>query len=385
MAKGFPDVYDEARVASISMKLASAIDAAAFGTGSWDDVPAVLSDAFPGSFGGLWNMNFADPGLNFLSLQNMDPAFVRSFQEHFAYINPWNDYWNAVKSGTVALSEEVSPARRFSETEFYNDWLVPLDDVEAAVGLKLYGGQGERVTSIMHFPLSQSDRYGKAAVEILTRVRGNIERSIEMARLMRSGAEVQAAGSALVERSHCAAFVVDDERLVRDANASATHLFSAGSALSVRQGRCHLADRNADARFGAALQWLSRGIPADGSPIVFRTAAGAWQVVLAALPTPPWSPSILSLLPPRRLVLVLVNELRLQAREMDLSSLTTAFGLTRAEIIFCGRLMQGDSVADAAEHTGVTVETARTRLKSIFQKTGLSRQGQLMLLLSRLL
>lgn len=384
MGQRSSDVYDEARVASISAQLACAIDSAVFATGSWDDVPAVLTNAFPGSFSGLWTMDFADSSLNFLSMQNIDPVFIRTFQDHFAYVNPWNDYWNRVASGTVALSEEVCPASRFADTEFYNDWLMPQKDVEAAAGMKVFGGEGERVISIMHFPLSQSDRYGKAAVEILTRVRGNIVRSIDLARMMRTGAEARAAGAALVERGHCAAFVIDDERRVRDANEMAVAMFSAGLALSIRNDTCHLADRNADARFGMMLRRLSQNIPVEGSPLVFRTAAGAWQVVMAALPSPSWSPA-LSLLPPRKLMLVLVKELGLQRRHMDLSSLAMAYGLTPSEIAFCRQLMLGNSVAEAADHTQVTVGTARTRLKSIFQKTGLSRQAQLMLLLSNVL
>jgi DNA-binding CsgD family transcriptional regulator len=384
MAQRSSDFYDEARVASIAVQLASVIDAAALATGSWDDLPEVFSEAFPGSFGALWNMNFAEPSLNFLAVENMDPAFLRSFNEHFAFVNPWSEYWQTAPAG-AALSEEVCPARRFIDTEFYNDWLMPQKDVEAAAGLKLVGERRELIQFMIHYPLAHSDRYGRPALEVLNRVRGNLERAIELARLTRGSAEARAAGAALVERSNCAAFVMDDERHVRDANAMAVQLLSTGSALSFRGDRCHLADKNADARFGMALQRFSRSIPVDGSPLVFRTEASAWQVVMAALPTPAWTPPILSLLPPRRLVLVLVNELRLQPREMDLSSLTAAFGLTRSEIIFCRRLMLGDSVADAADNTGVTVETARTRLKSIFQKTGLSRQAQLMMLLSKLL
>src|SRR5690349_24139877 len=121
MGEALVDVYDEERVAAISGDVAAAIDAATFGSGAWDDVPATLSRAFPGSFGGLYNMNFPERRLNFLSFQNMDPAFVRSYSEHFAYVNPWAAYWTSIKSDTVAASEDVAPARSFAKTEFYND------------------------------------------------------------------------------------------------------------------------------------------------------------------------------------------------------------------------------------------------------------------------
>jgi DNA-binding CsgD family transcriptional regulator len=68
----------------------------------------------------------------------------------------------------------------------------------------------------------------------------------------------------------------------------------------------------------------------------------------------------------------------------NLSTLRSAFALTPSEVAFCRQLLCGDSVNDAAGHLGITVETARTRLKAIRQKTSTSSQGQLMLLLSRL-
>jgi hypothetical protein len=42
--------------------------------------------------------------------------------------------------------------------------------------MKLVGNHSETVQLIMHYPVSLSDCYGKAAVEILNRIRGNIER-----------------------------------------------------------------------------------------------------------------------------------------------------------------------------------------------------------------
>ncbi len=377
--------YDENRVTAVSAKLAAAIDAATFGAGSWDDLPSLLSAEFPGSFGGLWNMNFSESRLNFLSMQNIDPAFAKSYQGHFAYINPWGAYWTSARSTKAVLSEEVCPARNFADTEFYNDWLLP-QKVEAAVGMKLVGNHNETVQLIMHYPVSLSDCYSKTAVEILNRIRGNIERSMDFARLMRKGTEGAVAGAALVERSRCAAFVVEGNRLVREANGLAVELFSSGRSVQVRNGRCFLNDREADARFGSALEALSTGVPTDGSRVSFRTATAAWQVTMAALPaTSPALPRVLCLLPPQQMVLVLVTDLRPGVGiAADLAVLSAEFGLTPSEVSFCRRLALGESVGEVSSHLGIMVETARTRLKAILHKTGTSRQGQLMLLLSRL-
>lgn len=382
MRRGPIDVYDEDRLSVISQNVAAAIDAATFGQGSWDRVPAILSDAFPGSWGGLANMNFPESRLNFLSLQNMEPAFVTAYAEHFAHINPWNAYWKNLKGTTIGASEEVAPAKSFIDTEFYNDWLLPQGGAVAAAGMKIVGEGDEVANLLLHYPLSKSGVYDRAAVEILTNVRGNFERSINLSRLLRSNVEAAVAKAALVERSRCAAFVVTGDRRVRDANALAEGLFVSGRCVSARHGRCQLTDAAADARFGATLALLSQGKPTPVSRIGFRTAANAWQVSVAALPIAQPPGGRLILLPPERLILVQILELGSKGLGAgDLAPLAPAFGLTPSEIALCRRLLQGDSLVDAAERLGITQETARTRLKTIFQKTGTSRQAELMLLL----
>ena len=82
------------------------------------------------------------------------------------------------------------------------------------------------------------------------------------------------------------------------------------------------------------------------------------------------------------MVLVLVTDLgsrSLNAGSLD--ALAGGFGLTQSEIALCKRLLLGETVVEAAEKLGITPGTARTRLKAIFQKTGTSRQAELMLLL----
>jgi DNA-binding CsgD family transcriptional regulator len=378
------DTYDENRVTAISRDVAAAIDAATFGTSSWDEVPLALSRAFPGSFGLIYNMNFPENRLDFLSIQNTDPDFVKSFGEHFAYVNPWARYWSSRKSTIIALSEDVYPARLFARSEFYNDWLLPQNRAEAAAGMKLVGERDEAVYLLLHFPVAKSGLYDRAGVEILKRVRGNFERSVNLARHLRTDIEASLADAALVERGRCAAFIVDGARLLCDANAKGEQLLSAGGAVAVRNGRCHLNDKEADARFGAALEKLARGIPTDVSRIALRGAAGAWQLSRAAIPPPPTSSAIASLLPPRRMILVLVTDLNPKVIATDAALFAGLFGLTPAEIALCRRLLLGESLAETADQLAITEGTARTRLKAILHKTGTARQSQLMLLLSRL-
>jgi DNA-binding CsgD family transcriptional regulator len=59
------------------------------------------------------------------------------------------------------------------------------------------------------------------------------------------------------------------------------------------------------------------------------------------------------------------------------------FGLSRAEARLARHVLMGRSVAECARQAGVGIATIRTQLHSIFTKTGVKRQAQLVALLSR--
>lgn len=59
------------------------------------------------------------------------------------------------------------------------------------------------------------------------------------------------------------------------------------------------------------------------------------------------------------------------------------FGLTRTEAELTVRLAQGESSEAIASARGVSVETVRTQLRTVFRKTGTHRQGELVCLVGR--
>jgi DNA-binding CsgD family transcriptional regulator len=61
--------------------------------------------------------------------------------------------------------------------------------------------------------------------------------------------------------------------------------------------------------------------------------------------------------------------------------LSQLFGLTRAEAALATQLSRGLQLQDAADALNISPHTARTQLKAIFAKTGVSRQAELVRLL----
>ena len=72
-----------------------------------------------------------------------------------------------------------------------------------------------------------------------------------------------------------------------------------------------------------------------------------------------------------------------QPPELDLALLKEFYGLTQAEGEVASFLHKGRSVKDIAEARKVSLETVRSHIKSLLQKTETGRQAQLVIKISR--
>lgn len=81
---------------------------------------------------------------------------------------------------------------------------------------------------------------------------------------------------------------------------------------------------------------------------------------------------------------IVISDPEQHLRDDHSGTLGATYGFSRAESRFALRLAQGDGLKEIAEAEGIALETARSRLKAMFAKTGTHRQVELALLLARL-
>jgi DNA-binding CsgD family transcriptional regulator len=80
---------------------------------------------------------------------------------------------------------------------------------------------------------------------------------------------------------------------------------------------------------------------------------------------------------------VLLTDLEKAPPPPHAATIQRVFGLTPAEARLAGRIAAGESLNECADAEGITRETARSRIKAIFEKTGTRRQTELALLIAR--
>jgi DNA-binding CsgD family transcriptional regulator len=150
---------------------------------------------------------------------------------------------------------------------------------------------------------------------------------------------------------------------------------------------------------------LRHGVPGsshprvrDGLAAAVRRAIGRGSAIErvappVALPRPGRRPLIVRAVPVAGIAhdaFMLARALLIVSDPEDLGSADAvgaalaSLGLSSAEIRLVQRLGRGEDLGVAADAEGITVETARGRLKSVFAKTGVNRQAGLAALVARL-
>jgi DNA-binding CsgD family transcriptional regulator len=176
------------------------------------------------------------------------------------------------------------------------------------------------------------------------------------------------------------AMFLDQRGAVKLLNPAAEALL--GPDLRLYQGRLEAAhpqsERNLRSLIGSVVQkGVSRATHVAGPVLVYRSEKR--PLLIQAMPVSGLVADVFQTMS----ALLLFTDL--DARPVPPErALREAFALTQAEARLASRLGGGEGIDDAINALGIGKETARTQLKAIFAKTGVSRQAELVALLAPL-
>lgn len=163
----------------------------------------------------------------------------------------------------------------------------------------------------------------------------------------------------------CGVVIVDEKIKPIFANRAARGLIDSGRLPLSRKATLHRAD------------------PIEGIRRAIAAFHGAYATATCRVGEPPLICTVASLARPSanrraRAILFVVDSVQKRTtRPADVAGL----GLTRAEGAFAVEFANGHTLQTCAHRLGISLTTAKTHLKSIFQKTGACRQAELMRLI----
>lgn len=334
-----------------------------------------MAKILPGSVSSILNYDLTRPAVVSNFITGIDPSYLSSYVAHYVTRNPWLEFWGNLPSGKVAITERDSPSSAFVDSEFYNDWLAPQRHMGAATGIKIDLAVRKTILVGWNYDVESAYGYDAQAAAILHGVRSSFKEAAQAAHILGGRLERKIRLGQLIRHIDGAAILVTRNRCIREANDRAATAFDEGNVVGNIGGRLTIRGAGYQARLDEMIQRvLDRGETEQTDTfIIGEHVVGA---VVTAAPTLEAGENSL-LVPPAPLALVVLKRLAGGSVGLDDTSLRAAYGLSAGECRLCGLLLNGYSIAEAAELLGVTEGTVRQRVKMIFQKTGTHRQGEL--------
>lgn len=218
---------------------------------------------------------------------------------------------------------------------------------------------------------------GERGMAILRLLAPHLRRAMTISNLMSSRASAAATLASCMDVLDSGVILAADDARILHANLAARRMFESGGPVVSRQGRLAALSSRATRELRAAVAEAQR-----------NGAAG----VSASLEGPDEQPAIAQVLrlvcgeagnrpAPQAVAAVFVAS---APRSPNFDAVACAFSLTGAEARLLAQLAVGATPREAAAELDVAKSTARTHIKRIFRKTGVSRQQHLVVLMNRL-
>lgn len=308
---------------------------------------------------------------------NMEPDSGRLYQEHYGSIDVWAMRGRSKPAGYVCTSESLCPPKELASTEIYNDFLVRYGIVHGMFGL--VENHAPRWASVSLYRGVPAGEFRVSDLEILNLLIPHIQRAFKLhfqfSELKAHSEGIEAALNML------AAGVIflgaGGEVLLM--NKSGEDVLNCGDGLLLKKGKVSTTVQGESARLqamiaGAAQTATGGGLSAGGTILISREKRRPLSVTVA-----PLRESSLTFSQRPATALFISDPDRNLELPADL--LKRCYGLTPAEARLAMVLLQGHPLKEAADRCGVSHNTAKSQLKSIFLKTQVQRQGELIRLL----
>ena len=300
--------------------------------------------------------------------------FAESYERYYSQKRPW-----AISVNSIGLGDIFDPKRHigrlaYERCEYVNDWLNP-QDLHHLFSVRLRQ-EGQFSTFLT---VSRSRKMGDFAKEELCaahQLTPHLQRALQVHHHLHTITEERdALDQSLSSIGTAAIFVTMDGR-VRFANLAAEQILRCEDTLFVRHGLLQASTPgNTNALHYLIKKAAGAAVGLDengGGVLALRSACRDLHVLVC--PMPRRNSDRLGYSLPTALVLVSDPADDLSLRASDLIPL---YGLTGAEAKLAGALCRGMTLDECARDGGISLNTAKTQLRSIFRKTGWRRQSDL--------
>jgi DNA-binding CsgD family transcriptional regulator/PAS domain-containing protein len=367
----------------------------------WHRVLSALCDDMGASGAAFVSHNPAAVKGDVTSMARFDPDAVREYVAQWGALDPWAhaSVIQSLAPGTVTIGDQLVPHDKMVRTPYYNDFGRRFDITQCIVGILEVEPH-----ALSCLTLNGSERRGPFALDdytLFTALMPHLQRALQMHRRL-AGASVFAVATmdTLDHLPHCLLLVTVEGRVLF-VNRRAALLLQARDGLTLDGHELRAATVADTDALRAAIRTTAAtaaGASLAAAPCVrVGRPSGRRPYAVMIAPVSPPSDGSSSGERPALLVAITDPDRRPQAAAevmrtddatgVDQTSVTDQdvirrlFGLTPGEARLARLIAEGATLREAAMRLGWREQSARTRLKTVLDKTGTHRQAELVRLI----
>lgn len=358
------------------LTLIDKVYAAAESPDQWPEFLDVLSAALGSEKTVLLYHNIGLESASVAAAVRIDPECVRQYTDYYGARNVF-----------FALDDNLSPGNVFDETsvdssrlrasEYYNDFLIPWD-APHALGVTLRN-DAEVIAVVSTMRPARKAPFGSDEACLLRHLAPHVVRAFKLHERLTQREGRTSLALAALESVPQPILVVDANGCILLTNQQGAAVLRGGPLVSDR-GTLRVSPAAIDIQLRQRIRQATGGGMSSVGRCGELSLFDAGGRIACTLFITPIAARLNDTVHPLAAVIVEMAQAR---RDGLVSSLRPRFGFTQAETRVAALLLEGRSVAEAADDLAVTRHTIRTHLKSMYRKTDTRRQGQLVSMLSR--
>jgi PAS domain-containing protein len=301
------------------------------------------------------------------------PAFVgageavaQNYEGRYAAQNPWRT--SSGLPGAVRVSDDLMPWRELRQTDFWQDFLRPLD-VGHGVGV-VGASDGGRTLSLTMLRSAKAGVYAGDDVRLLERLAPHWLNASRLWSRLETVERPTRDLRAALDRLAMGVWLIDQQGRLIQTNDAGEQLLARGL-MCVRNGHLTAGQPSDRANFAAAILAVARAMDKPQSSVLLHDSAG--RAVAAAGMHRLMGQGTKA----NTHLLVFVRHLAAAPRRLP-AVLHEVLRLTPAETDLAIALYQYRNLGRAAVALGIMPGAARTRMKTVLHKADVSNQAELL-------
>jgi len=346
----------------------------------WPKLMSELATSFGGHAGSLEHEHL-DPTKGMGVVVGLDPSVVQQYFDYYAARNVLRrvaNFGEALKktfTPVVTVDEDAMAKSALMRTEFYSDFLRPAG-IHSVLTIGLRGGADSVTVVSVHRPVKRPS-FDRADADVAEHMLPHLVRAFRLSQRVAKDGRMPSDLAAALDQSSSGMIIVSGGK-VRHANTAAEAILSQPGGLGVVGGRLVAADVADTERLRSLIARAQQPRGRAGGAMAIRRLGGRPPL---SVEVSPLGSDTFSLLRGEPAALVCVTAPGVLT--IPDAYLRDEAGLTAAEARLARLLVDGKNLRGASEDLDVSYSTVRSQLLSIFEKTGASRQAELVAMLMR--